>query len=238
MSIINILNLDVVLYMVKFLSDKEKLIFCSTNKYFRELLDYIKFDDLYEYDQIKDLPFITKFKKISYKSHDVYVPKYVTYLTFGDNYNERIKPCFFYFPKRKFKKILPPGLTYLKFGWFFNQPIKKYIPNNVTHLIFGNNFNQPIGKIIIDDIAFSQKKRTIERYLPPKLIYLEFGDNFNQSIEGCIPDNVTHLKFGYYFNQPIKEYIPNSVTHLTLKKSYYEQNKQFINTNICVQTFT
>ena len=49
---------------------------------------------------------------------------------------------------------------------------------------------------------------------------INFGKRFNQSIDGCIPNSVTHLIFGPYFNQPIEGCIPESVIELKISQYY------------------
>ncbi len=116
--------------------------------------------------------------------------------------------------------IIPNDVTYLEFGYYFNQSLKEgLIPKSVTHLTFGKHFNQLLK----------------ENDIPDSVIHLTFGNDFNQPLKkGDIPKSVTHLTFGCYFNQPLKEGdIPNSVTHLTFGH-YFNQplNKDNLPINI------
>ena len=80
------------------------------------LLKYhIKFHNKYEYDKIKHLTFIGSFKCVKYFSYDTSIPNSVTHLTFGFDFNKKIKDC------------IPNSVTHLTFGWSFNQEIKDCI---------------------------------------------------------------------------------------------------------------
>jgi len=73
--------------------------------------------------------------------------KNVTYLTFGNNFNQSIKDS------------IPMNVTHLTFRNNFNQPIKDSIPMNITHLTFGFYFDQKIK----DNISLSVKKITLSK---------------------------------------------------------------------------
>jgi hypothetical protein len=62
------------------------------------------------------------------------LPNSLTTLTFGDNFNQKIKP-----------NVLPNSLQSLTFGDNFDQEIKKSVlPTSLTTLTFGWNFNQEL----------------------------------------------------------------------------------------------
>jgi len=93
----------------------------------------------------------------------------------------------------------------------YDRSIKYCLPPSVTHLIFGKFFNQPIER---KQIPLSSVDQQIESDIPASITHLTFGDSFDKPIKCCIPQSVTHLKFGKCFNQSIKDCIPTSVTHL------------------------
>ncbi|ANB51107.1 hypothetical protein [Powai lake megavirus] len=62
----NILNIDVILYMTDFLSDKDKVMFFSTNIQYRNLIHYTKFHGQYFCGKIIHLPYFHNFKNISF----------------------------------------------------------------------------------------------------------------------------------------------------------------------------
>ena len=129
-SIFDKLNYDIILYIIEFLDDRDKIIFTSIEKEMNLLKYHIKFHNKYEYDKIKHLSFIKNFKEIHYLSDNINIPNYITHLTFGYYFNQEIKDS------------IPNSITHLIFGDYFNQEIKNCIPNSVRHLTFGDNFNK------------------------------------------------------------------------------------------------
>ena len=94
-----------------------------------------------------------------------------------------------------------PNLTYLDLGRNFNQPIEdlQYL-SNLTHLYFSSNFNQPIvclkylPKLTYLSFATSNHFNQTINYLPPSLISLELSSAFNQPIDVNLP-NMTNLQY-------------------------------------------
>ncbi|AUV58575.1 F-box and FNIP repeat-containing protein [Bandra megavirus] len=197
MSITDILNTDVIMCILDYLEGYDKMNFMMTCKEYYNLRSYVNYTNLYEYDMIKKLPIVNRFKRLIYRGKipnkkkylvenlNKPIPKNITHLIFGDIFNRNIKNC------------IPNSVTHLEFGWHFNQNIKDCIPNSVNHLEFGSDFNQNIKDCI-----------------PNNVIYLKFGCSFNQNIQDCIPNSVTHLTFYREYNKNIKLWIPKSVTHL------------------------
>nr|URM61964.1 F-box and FNIP repeat domain containing protein [Mimivirus sp.] len=206
MSIIDILNIDVIICIFDYLKDYDKMNFMMTCKEYYCLRNDVKYTNLYEYNIIEKLSFNNKFKRLVYRGQipntnvsivkhieeflvkdlDKLVPNNVTHLTFGQDFNQNING------------YIPNTITNLTFGFRFNKSIKNCIPDSVTNLTFGSNFNQNIKDCI-----------------PNSVTNLTFGWDFNQDIKNCIPNTITNLTFGYYFNKSIKNCIPDSVTHLT-----------------------
>ncbi len=62
----NILNTDIIFYMTDFLSDKDKVMFFSTNNEYRNLIQYTKFYGKYFYGKIIHLSYRHNFKNISF----------------------------------------------------------------------------------------------------------------------------------------------------------------------------
>ncbi|AVG45964.1 F-box and FNIP repeat-containing [Acanthamoeba polyphaga mimivirus] len=202
MSLSNILNDDVIMCILEYLNDIDKMNFLSVDLRLHSFVNHIWFNGIYDYKLIRELPYLDRFKHIKYETNIINIPKCITHLIFGLFFNQSIKGC------------IPNSVTHLTFGDNFNQNIENCIPNSVTHLTFGWYFNQNIKDCIPNNVS-----------------HLKFGWKFNQDIKDCIPNSVTHLKFGYSFNQN-KDCIPDSVTHLTLNKQFYKRNKKYINKNI------
>jgi hypothetical protein len=100
------------------------------------------------------------------------------------------------------KGDLPNSLTYIQFGYGFNQPIDG-LPVNLLTLYFGNKFNQPIEGLPVNlrTLYFGDDFNQPIDGLPANLVTLYFGDNFNQPIDG-LPNSIIELTLGYYFNKP------------------------------------
>lgn len=83
MNLLNICDLydDVIINIMEFLSDKDKINLLFLNKRILELMDKIHYNDFYQYDKIKHLSFYHRFKKISYIAINDNIPDEVTHLT-------------------------------------------------------------------------------------------------------------------------------------------------------------
>lgn len=86
--------------------------------------------------------------------------------------------------------MLPPTLTHLTFGSFFDLFVD-HLPASLTHLTFGYRFNKPVDS------------------LPPLLTHLKFGSNFDQDVEH-LPSKLQLLKFEIRFSKSI-DGIPDSI---------------------------
>jgi len=128
---------------------------------------------------------------------------------------------------------LPPSLTHLQFGDYFNAPLEgtplsyvyltfrgrqpvKRIPSSVIHLIFGTKFDQRVDNLpsSITHLIFGLEFNQRVDHLPPNITHLTFGMRFNQPVDH-LPPNITHLAFGGHFSHPIDN-LPPKITHLTL----------------------
>ena len=161
-SIFDKLNHDTVLYIIEFLNDLDKIRFTSIEKEMNLLKYHTKFYNKYEYNKIKHLSFIKNFKYITYLDNCTGIPNYVTHLTIGHYFNQKIKD------------YIPNTVTHLTFVYYFNQKIQNNIPNSVTHLTFGQGFNQKIKGLILNSVT-----------------HLTFGGDFNKDIRNSIPNSVT-----------------------------------------------
>ncbi len=122
------------------------------------------------YDPPPSLPFCLQ--KLTFGSdYDTKLPELpnsLLELHIGFNWNHLIE------------NTLPPNLTKLTFGYYFNQQLSS-LPSSLTNLTFGTCFNQELSS------------------LPLSLTTLIFGNDFNQKIE-CLPPNLQILRFGSLFN--------------------------------------
>lgn len=182
---------DVLLVVISYLTDKEKICFLSTTKKFHLFKKNIIFDEEVYVKRIAHLWYYDCFTNV--RAYDSLVVQKFTNLkrlVIGQNCNCIVS------------KKLPNCIPHLIFGHHFNNDVRGIIPNSVTHLEFGDSFNQDIHDCI-----------------PNSVTHLEFGDSFNQDIRGCIPNSVTYLEFGNSFNQDIHGCIPNSVTNIIISET-------------------
>jgi len=69
-------------------------------------------------------------------------------------------------------ETLPPTLTHLTFGYWFDQPLDNVtFPLTLTHLTFGNWFNQPLDNVTLPST-------------------LTLSEQYNRSLD-CLPSHVT-----------------------------------------------
>ncbi|ADO67034.1 hypothetical protein crov001 [Cafeteria roenbergensis virus] len=65
-------------------------------------------------------------------NRDIVLPKSLTHLTFGTNFNQKIE-----------ENVLPKSLTHLTFGGDYNQKIEENVlPKSLTHLTFGFYYSE------------------------------------------------------------------------------------------------
>src|SRR5579872_2119524 len=166
---------DMIIYIMTYLNDKNKLLFLSLSKQLHFLKTKVYWNDYVCTDKIYGLSYYDMFTHvISNLNHKL--PNSITHLSITNTFNQDIKGCH-----------IPNSITHLSFGNAFNKDIKGCIPNSVTHLHFGYYFNQHIKDCI-----------------PNSVKHLKFGSFFDQDIRNCIPSSVTFLYFGNNFNQNIK----------------------------------
>jgi hypothetical protein len=98
---------------------------------------------------------------------------------------------------------LPPNLTYLTFGFEFNQPIN--LPNNLTHLTLSVYFNQQID-------------------IPTSIKYLVLHGDNKQYIVDNLPNGIEELIFDYIKNLELSN-LPSQIKKIVFN-DYYKYNKK------------
>lgn len=209
---------DILLYLLQYLNDQDKIKITSLSKRLNQLKKSVKFTDCHSYFKIHKLSYYENFKKISYATYNTNIPPGITHLTFSTDFNNDINDS------------IPSSVTHLTFGFYFNQNIKGSIPNNVTHLKFGWCFNQ-----------------NIEGCIPNSVTHLTIGYNLSKIIDGCIPKSVIYLHIYYcfklptvaeqfilreHFHEDISDHILENVNELTISRKCYEKNKNNISKRI------
>ncbi len=197
---------------------------CAYNTY--EFTDTIIFEAFYDGDITEHRKELKKYSKLSFSNYydgtcyyyykkfysSIFnndsinnLPSNITSLTMGNDFNCEIH-------------TFPQTLTYLEFGYAFNQSFANEFPQTLKYLKFGHNFNKSI-KIFpheLEHLEFGYAFNRKITNLPKSLKYLIFGHTFNQQIK--IPPNITHLTFGNKFNRKIK--IPRKITHLIIGNKF------------------
>ena len=79
---LELLHKDIIVYLLSFLSDHEKLIFMSVNKSMNSYKFIIKYDQIHDYEKIKSLSFYKNFNKIKYQANSNKIPLGVTHFDF------------------------------------------------------------------------------------------------------------------------------------------------------------
>ncbi len=113
-------------------------------------------------------------------------PNSVTSITFSFSFN------------RSVDTFLPPFLTHIIFGSYFNQPVHS-LPPSLKYIHFGDSFNQPVAN------------------LPPLLTHLRFGYSFSQEAN-ALPASIVHLTFGEGFIPQQLRNIPPHLSYLYMHK--------------------
>ncbi|AEQ33042.1 FNIP repeat protein [Megavirus chiliensis] len=109
MSSFDILNDDVIMYILEYLNDMDKIRFLSVDSKLHGFINNTWFNEIYDYKLIIKLSYLDRFKYIKFETNSTNIPKRITHLTFKDNFNQDIKNC------------IPVSVTHLTFGMYFNQ---------------------------------------------------------------------------------------------------------------------
>ncbi|AEX61326.1 putative F-box and FNIP repeat-containing protein [Megavirus courdo7] len=93
MSSFDILNDDIIIYILEYLNDMDKIKFLSVNLRLHSFINNIWFNEIYDYKLIRRLPYLDRFKYIRYKTSSIKIPNNITHLIFGRNFDQNIKNC-------------------------------------------------------------------------------------------------------------------------------------------------
>ena len=237
---------DITLYILSYLSDKNKLIFLSINHFWNEFKKNIKFIKFYNYQKIVNLSYIDNFEAIYNYEPQQYLPKNIKKIKLSSN--KQIIECF---PEQiesiEFEKPyhhildgkLPSKLKILKLYHSSLENIKCALPNGLEHLEFGTydwidlDFFPESLKVLnmkFQHLIFPKKVR-----LPINLekLKVKFKTNKPNDVWN-LPNNLKELDYNGRINKPlpigldsftiylhsidenIKEYLPSKLKILRL----------------------
>nr|AEX62220.1 putative F-box and FNIP repeat-containing protein [Moumouvirus Monve] len=75
---LSIINDDIIMYIMNYLSDRDKIIFSSVNRFMRFFLDKLYYTEPHHYDVIKKLHYLERFKRIIYRFDNKSIPSIIT----------------------------------------------------------------------------------------------------------------------------------------------------------------
>ncbi|AHA45579.1 putative F-box and FNIP repeat-containing protein [Hirudovirus strain Sangsue] len=225
----NILESHIILYILEFLSDSDKIRFMSTCKSIYTFRSHVTYNNFYVYDTVNHLSFVDKFKKLIHlkffdenqinygpifivKSIRDIIPPYIKCIVFDDSFDEDITD------------FIPEGIVCIIFGTHFNKPIQKILPSSITHIIFGYMFNQSIKDILphgLIELTLGYNFNQSINDIPNTITKLMFDSEFIPEIHGKIPNSINCLGFDGYHGQIQKKDIPNNINHLIIGTGYH-----------------
>lgn len=200
---------DVIVYITRFLNDKEKIMFLSTSNILHQMKKNIHYEKCSDICLIRNLSYYDMFTHVMIKNTDIKLPNSITKITFHLNFNGNIN-----------EKYISNNVTHLILPHNYKHSINDCIPNSVTHLRLGIYSKDHVSNSVTHLTFCDGFNENIENCIPKSVTHLTFGYFFNKDIKKCIPDSVTHLTFGYSFNCDITDCIPSSVIELKLSKRY------------------
>jgi hypothetical protein len=143
-----------------------------------------------------------------------------------------------YYPFETKPKKYPTNLTYLEFGYKFNDNVNN-LPKKLIGIVFGNDFIQTIDNLpntikIIEFKAYQECQYPITLFdkhidsLPNSLEKLILSSMFNHPVNN-LPNSLVYLSFGYNFNQNLDN-LPINLKYLEFRSVYtsrYQESSKF-----------
>lgn len=220
-------NLDILIIIHGFASDRDIIMYLSTTKRLHQFKNRFQYTTPIRYSKIKQSSYFNNFTSIIIGSNDLHTKwnifRRIIYEIIGSELLDKVID------------IAPEHINSLSIFNIF----RNFFPKKLFHLIYDDDYNDSF-MMNADNIIhltfgtkFSSHRQLMENFYG-NITYLTFGRNFNQplsyldesnSIVNIIPPKITHLTFGDNFNQPLlyqipgmphipSSIIPDSVTHL------------------------
>ena len=244
------LHNDVIVNIIGYLNDKNKISLLSTNMLLHKMKNKIIYHDQVNLNKIQHLWYIDQIINIFVSSESTLsykIPKNVTNVTITNiymNYNiysqHSIKHLTFEVSIFYTIVGIPPNVTHLAFEQYFDAEIKNHIPNSVTHLTFKDcNTRSIINSIPLNVthlvLGINVHPYSIKDCIPTGVTHLTLYGSITDLL-GHIPTSVTHLILGK-FNYDIQGCIPPSVIHLTFGKNFNQDIQDYIPPSVTHLTF-
>ncbi|AKI79894.1 hypothetical protein [Niemeyer virus] len=260
LPIYDVIDDNLIVYMMQFLDDVSKRKFISTCKFLLKLQSRIYYDDeIYIYNKVQHLSYSEFFKRLYYyagiiSSNINFIPQNIEYLQIYRDVS--IEDLF----EKNVGKL--DSIKYLDFDEIDAGKINKLKnnPNSIKTLFVNNEQNllnlliPSINKLYIHyhsnlDLNLSFFKLThitfhcgfnksTDFMFPETLEYLDLGDKFNTPLTpNSLPKNLKHLYLGYEYNYPIENCLPYGLKHLILGHLFTQKIKNAIPetvTHLCI----
>jgi hypothetical protein len=224
---------DIILYICRYLNNRQKINFLSTTTithqlksktYFKKRVVLGKIMGLFYFDQFENIFIDNKFERLPSNTKMIQFDKFykfsieslkdsikITHVILGDYFLEKID-------------WLPSTIKFLSIGNIFRRSIKHTIPDSVTHLQLKNVLHESIEQYIPNTVIYLTIDRCRYKYitLPPNLLYLKMSCYWDALPIISLPNTLTHLRIFYRDCDTFS--IPSSVICLQLRlirRSYF-----------------
>ncbi len=169
---------DVIVHMMDYLSDIDKINFLKTCSSFYNRRFCVKFNDFHSFNKVRDLDYSENFKRIVFTKTKNNVKSF----TLNNSYDR-----------------IPIDAKHLVIGKLFKLSLKNIIPRGITHLTIEDEYYSEINPGEIPDTVtyLNIKSRNIlvkKGAIPDSVTHLYFGSDYLS--RDIIPKNVVYLRFG------------------------------------------
>lgn len=253
LSIHDVIDDNLIIYMMQFLDDSSKRKFISTCKFLLDLQSRIYYDDeIYVYNEVRHLSYGEFFKRLYYyyaieiNSPDInFIPQNIEYLQI---YHDVSIEDFFEKNAGKLESIKYFDVDTIDTGRINKSinnidTIKTLFVRNEQNLL--NLLKPSINKLYIDyhtnldlNLSFSKLthitfnsnfNKSTDFMFPETLEYLNLGDKFNTPLtSNSLPKNLKHLYLGYTYNYPVENCLPYGLKHLIFGHLFTQKIKNAI----------
>ena len=220
------LPIELIIKIVSYLQDRDKLRFLSTCKFLHECKTHVRFHTRIVADNWYWISYYNSFSHIISERTISILPSNVSEIRFGWNFNEPLN------------HRLKLGIKTIYFDEHFDQTINGELPDSLRKLVIKGRFNQRITQMLptdleILDLTACNYNHNLDDVLPENLLELKLGREFNHElrflpcslkslfltkynypIKGILPVNLEYLRLGDDFDHPITECLPSNLQRI------------------------